>query len=118
MLACQYEHKYIVQLLLDNSERIELNARDDNGETAFMRAAEENRKDIVKLLLDHSGSNIDLNARANNGRTAITIVCQYEHKDIVKLILNHLDQNGWTLFYTNVAEHDMFWDFVNSHFQF
>ena len=45
------------------SERIELNARDDNGGTAFMLACYKGHKDVVKLLLDYPDLRIDLNAK-------------------------------------------------------
>ena len=42
MLACKNGHKDVVQLLLDHSERIDLNAKDDyGGITAFMLACSE-----------------------------------------------------------------------------
>ena len=53
MTACDDGHKDVVQLLLNHCERIELNARDNNGYTAFMRACKLGRKDVVKLLLKY-----------------------------------------------------------------
>ena len=53
MLACQIGHKDVVQLLLDQSERIELNARDNAGWTALMLACFFGRKNVVKLLLKY-----------------------------------------------------------------
>ena len=54
MIACEREHKDVVQLLLDHSERIELNGRANDGWTAFMIACHYGNKDVVKLLLDYS----------------------------------------------------------------
>ena len=45
--ACHNGHKYVVQLLLDHSEKIELNARDHYGRTALMIARQ---KSIIKLI--------------------------------------------------------------------
>ena len=53
MLARKKGHKDVIKLLLDHSERIELNARSNNGRTAFMYACSHGR-DFVKLLLEHS----------------------------------------------------------------
>ena len=53
-MACQRGHKDVVQLLLDHSERIELNARDNSGWTAFLKACYFGHKDVVKLLLKYS----------------------------------------------------------------
>ena len=36
MVACYNGYKDVVQLLLDSSERIEMNARNNNGGTPFM----------------------------------------------------------------------------------
>ena len=54
MYACALGRKDVVQLFLDHSDRIELNARDSFGRTAFMFACSRGRKDVVKLLLDCS----------------------------------------------------------------
>ena len=62
MFACNNGHKDVVQLLLDHSDRIDLNATDDRGFTAFLLACGCGHKDVVKLLLDHS-DRIELNAR-------------------------------------------------------
>ena len=69
---------------------IELNARDNNGGTAFMWACRNGHKDIVQLLLDHhSDPNIDLNAKDNFGCTAFMNACKNGYKDVVKLLLDH-----------------------------
>ena len=59
MLACQRARKIIVKLILDHSERIKLNARDNNGNTALMIASQRGRQGIIqlvkaKLLLENS----------------------------------------------------------------
>ena len=51
-------HKDVVQMLLDNSERIELNARNNGGLTAFMMAGRYGHRYIVKLLLEYSDIDI------------------------------------------------------------
>ena len=49
----------------------DLNAADIDGDTCFILACTEGRKEVVKSLLELSDSkNIDLNARTNDGRTA------------------------------------------------
>ena len=52
MIACSKGHKDVVQLLMDHSERIDLNAR-NTGWTAFTMACLFKRKDVVKLLLEY-----------------------------------------------------------------
>ena len=54
MKACFRGHKDVVKLLLDSSERIELNARNNDGKTAFMLACQYGGKDVVKLMLECS----------------------------------------------------------------
>ena len=53
MLACFFGHKNVVKLLLDNSDKIDLNARDNDGVTAYMKACTKGHKDVVKLLLKY-----------------------------------------------------------------
>ena len=50
MWACWNGRKDVVKLFLEHSEKIDLNARDKFGETAFMIAWECERKDVVKLF--------------------------------------------------------------------
>ena len=86
MIACQWGCKDVVKLLLlDHSDRIKLNARNNKSQTAFMIACLEGYKDIVKFFLDNS-ERIELNARSNNGNTAFMWACQYGRRDVVKLL--------------------------------
>ena len=71
--------------LWDISERIELNARNNFGMTAFMWACKKGHKDVVNFFLDHS-ERIDLNDKDVLGRTALMIANQEGHQDIVQLI--------------------------------
>ena len=82
IIACYVGHKDVVQLLLEHSERIELNARANDGWTAFMLACYFGHKDVVQLLLEHFEI-IELNAVANDGWTAFMLACQDGHKDVV-----------------------------------
>ena len=90
MWACAHGQKNVVQLLLDHSEIIDLNAKDNHGLTTLMIACLNGDKDIVQLLLEHS-ERIELNARAINGWTALMLACDSGHKDIVKLLLEYSD---------------------------
>ena len=64
--ACWTGKTKVVELLLKHyeSEDIDLNARNEYGQTAFISACLNGHKDVVKLLLDNS--DIDLNARADH----------------------------------------------------
>ena len=90
MCACFNEHKDVVRLLLDHSERIEPNARSNGGWTALMMACKKGHKDIDQLFLDNS-ERIELNARSNGGWTAFTFARQFGHENVVKLLLEHSD---------------------------
>ena len=111
--ACRRGETTIVQLLMDhfNSEESGLNARDTDGLTPFHWACYRGHKDIVKLLLQHSGLTINLNAKGNCGETAFMLACQRGRKDVVQLLLkysgsdielnlslNGKDHHGWTAF--------------------
>jgi len=58
--------KEIVELLLAHGA--EVDARDDDGFTALLVAAEMGRVDTVQTLLDHKA---DVNAKTNDGRAAL-----------------------------------------------
>ena len=91
MYACKDGHKDVVQLLLElehSALNVELNARSNDGSTAYMWACAKGRKDVVQLLLVHS-SKIELYAQDVSGRTALMDACDNGHKDIVQLLLNH-----------------------------
>jgi ankyrin repeat protein len=62
-----------VQLLLDNDADIE--AKDNNGKTALLWAAERGRKPVVQLLLDEDA---DIEAKDNNGKTALLWAAERE----------------------------------------
>ena len=55
MWACKDGHKDVVQMLLEHSNpRIDINAKANNGSTAFIMACERGQKEVVKLLLESS----------------------------------------------------------------
>ena len=65
-LFSKNSYEEIAKLLLEhsNSKNIDLNVRDNKGETALIKACRYGYQKIVKLLLDYSdGKNIDLNDR-------------------------------------------------------
>ena len=82
-MACKNGYKNVVELLLNHSERIDLNARDNFGWTALMLASIHEQEDVVQLLQDHSDTRIDSNAGNDNG--ALMIASQRGHQDIVHL---------------------------------
>ena len=69
MFAAGKGHGRIVQLILD-SGATKVNAANDCGETALMRAADEGHADVAGRLLQHP--DIDVNARDVSGMTALS----------------------------------------------
>ena len=60
--------------------------------TPFTLACKNGHKDVVKLLVDHSGIYaIDLHAADNRGWTGFTWACVKGHIDVVKILLDHSD---------------------------
>ncbi|HWH58520.1 MAG TPA: ankyrin repeat domain-containing protein [Terriglobales bacterium] len=98
------EEGKIANLLLANGA--ELEARDVEGATPLIRAAEFGNSDVVKVLLDHGA---DIEARDNNGQTSlIAAACECasidmpETIDVLKLLVakkadvNANDKDGET----------------------
>ena len=54
MFACMQGRTDVVKLLLEYSNKIDLNAKDKRGMTPFMIACFEQCKSVVKLLLEYS----------------------------------------------------------------
>ena len=91
--ACKSGETKIVQVLLErcNSEESGLNAKDEDGCTAFLLACFYGNTYVVKLLLDQS--NIDLNARNNHQLTAFILACSERgNEDVIKLLLDHSER--------------------------
>ena len=86
--ACESGYIVIVRLILENldHESTELNTRDNNGWTAFMRFCIVGDTNVVKLILDHSSDrNIDLDA----SRIALVLAYRYGRTDVARLILDY-----------------------------
>ena len=91
--ACAKGRTEIVQILLDHSERLEIdwNQKDCSGWTAFMWACSRGQTDVVKLLLHHSTRiNIDRSAKNNLGMSAFSLAFNGGHQEIVKLLENEI----------------------------
>lgn len=83
-------NKEIVELLL-NQPGIDINIKSNDGRTALMEAAsDEKRKDIVKLLL--SKPNININAQDSHGQTALMMATSPGNLKIVELLFTNLPQ--------------------------
>ncbi|KAK6513075.1 hypothetical protein TWF506_009238 [Arthrobotrys conoides] len=82
----------IVQYLLDKGA--EVDAKDLDGWSAIMLAAQEGNCNIIQVLVD-AGANV--NSEANSGATALFIAAQQGHTAVVKVLLD----NGARSFATN-----------------
>ena len=104
MEACTYKYREIVEMLL-KQDGIEVNATNDNGDTALMKAinceeevdydiwtnVEEDIKKIVAMLLD-AGAKV--NMVNNNNKTALDIAKETECTEIIQLPLKQLIQRN------------------------
>ena len=88
MLAAINGKTEIVKLLLTRPD-IDINAKDNNGDTPLMLAAINGKTEIVKLLLTRP--DIDINAKDNNGDTPLMLAAINGKPKIVELLLARRD---------------------------
>ena len=88
--ACNRGYIKVVKLLLDNSNQIDLNARNSRGQTAFIGSCAYGQSRVVQFLLSHPS--IEVNAQDSKGWTALMWAYTKNHEDIVKLLLHHSDR--------------------------
>ena len=91
IVACRKGSTEIVNFLVRSSKEfgIDLNARNDDGETGFMRACYYGQTEIVKLMINSSKEfGIDLNVRNVNGDTGFMLARVFGYRKIVKLMVN------------------------------
>jgi len=79
----------IAKLLLEHKD-IDVNIRNDEGNTALLYASIYHIK-IVELLLERE--DIDVNVQCNEGNTALHIAVYVNRIDTLKLLLEHKDIN-------------------------
>jgi ankyrin repeat protein len=82
----------IVQALLRHPH-IDVNAKDQNGDSALVEAIDKGRIDIVQAILEHS--HIDINAKNQRGNSALVKAINKGEADIVQAMLQrpHIDVN-------------------------
>lgn len=64
----------------------DINAKDNDGKTALIYAADKGHTEIATLLID-KGANV--NAKSNGGKTALMLARAIGHEDIVQLLKAH-----------------------------
>ncbi|MEQ2310552.1 M-phase phosphoprotein 8 [Ameca splendens] len=117
MLAAAGGQDDILRLLIKKGVRV--NARQKNGTTALMHAAEKNFLTTVAMLLE-AGSYV--NAQTMGGETALMKACKRGNADIVRLLLeygadcNILSKHKNTaLYFANFSNNLMVCDLVKDH---
>ncbi|XP_007578469.1 M-phase phosphoprotein 8 isoform X2 [Poecilia formosa] len=117
MLAAAGGQDDILRLLIRKGVRV--NARQKNGTTALMHAAEKNFLTTVAMLLE-AGSYV--NAQTLGGETALMKACKRGNADIVRLLLeygadcNILSKHKNTaLYFANFSNNLMVCDLVKDH---
>lgn len=113
-LKIENEEKYwypLVNIVDDGNEkmftiflqsgRMNVNAPNNKGKTAFFAAAHRGYENMAKMLLAQSG--IEINLKDSEGRTAFSHAVEFGRTNIIKLLLqeprldlNIQDEHGWT----------------------
>lgn len=88
MGAINYHEEEVIKILLAYDEegvRVDLNARNNNGETALIRAVENGNTDIFATLVE---AGADMNIRDNNGNTVLIRASMIGEEYILDYILD------------------------------
>ncbi|KAJ5882525.1 ankyrin [Penicillium soppii] len=68
-----------------------LNSKDDDGQTALIKASEDGHVDVATYLLKEGA---DITLKSNNGRTALHMACEDGSVEICKLLLGSYSRHG------------------------
>lgn len=86
LLLIAAEKGDIVPVQTSLAQGAEVNAKDDDGQTALIKAAWEGYSDIIQTLLDN-GAEVD--AKDSDGQTALMWAARGGHTDIVETLLDY-----------------------------
>jgi ankyrin repeat protein len=79
----------VKSLITEN--RLDLNAKDDEGDTVLMYACSVSNLDVVKYLVTEGC--LDINVKNNDGITALMLACVSGKFDIVKYLVSECNAN-------------------------
>ncbi len=97
LAATQGNHLDVVRLLIAHGANV--NAQDDQYDSAFLLAGASGHTEIVRATL---AAGADLKSTNRYGGTALIPACHHGHVDTVRLLLttaidvNHVNRLGWT----------------------
>lgn len=92
LIAASYEGCIEVVRALLKQEGVDVNIRDNDGETALIWASAKGTKGhlkVVTALLKHDG--VDVNIQNIGGWTALIDASYYGHVEVVRALLKHID---------------------------
>ncbi|MGD9503731.1 MAG: ankyrin repeat domain-containing protein [Syntrophobacteraceae bacterium] len=84
MMACIGGNYDVAKLLIQ--QKCDVNARDEDGESALLYSIKDGRLNLVKLLLKNGAR---INSKDAYGRTPLMIATIYGHEDVAEYLLAH-----------------------------
>jgi hypothetical protein len=84
--ACDNNHSDVLRILLGLHKNININKRDQFGDTILTRAVKNSNSSIVKILLYNGASPNILNF---SGYTPLMLAAHYEKVEIVEVLMEH-----------------------------
>ena len=72
-------------VLEETTQHVHVDNRDNTGRSAFMKACETRRREVVDYLL---GKGASVNVEDLHHRTPLHVACENGHEDIVKILLD------------------------------
>ena len=88
IVACEENCIDVVKEFLEHSD-INFNARNNWGQTAFMKACMIGHVEIVKLLWKYKDDKIDVTATDHKGRNVIELIADRDHQEIEEILKSH-----------------------------
>ncbi len=90
--AAEREDLRLVETLLGKGA--DVNAKDQNSDTALMKASQNGRLEIVKLLLKRGA---DVNLKDRSGDNALSQAARARHLEVALLLKKHGAQLTWSM---------------------